>query len=149
VLRSLCTQVVPNTGKTETLIHNFEDWKSVKDQGLVFDWDDAAGNAARREAGLKLEKLRNAEIKRKRQSKAKTAKLMGKKTGATATTRMPVRSSRGHCRPSPGSLSLTRSLVAGARSRSLAGQKREILSSSLLSTDVLRYAIDALDRRNT
>ena len=90
VLRSLCTQIVPNTGKTETLIHNFEDWKSVKDQGLVFDWDDAVGNAARREAGLKLEKLRNAEIKRKRQSKAKTAKLMGKKTGATATTRMPV-----------------------------------------------------------
>ena len=142
MLRSLCTQVVPNTGKTETLIHNFEDWKSVKDQGLVFDWDDAAGNAARREAGLKLEKLRNAEIKRKRQSKAKTAKLMGKKTGATATTRMPVRSSRDLCRPSPGSLSLTRSLTRSlvlARSRTLTGQKREILIIAAFY-DVLRYA---------
>jgi len=87
----LCTQTVPNTGKTETLVHNFEDWRSVRESSdLQFDWDDVAGNAARREAGLRLEKLRNAEIKRKRQSKAKTAKLMGKtKSGSNVATRMP------------------------------------------------------------
>ena len=90
VLRSLCTQIVPNTGKTETLIHEFDSWASVQaNSELAFDWDDAAGNAARREAGLRLEKLRNQEMKRKRQAKAKKAKSMGKKTGANVATRMP------------------------------------------------------------
>ncbi len=36
------------------------------DREIAFDWDDAVGNMARREAGLKLEALRNAEIRRRR-----------------------------------------------------------------------------------
>lgn len=41
-------------------MHEFADWASVKkDRSLTFDWDDALGNAARREAGLRLEKMRN------------------------------------------------------------------------------------------
>ena len=45
----------------------FEGWSSVKgDAEIAFDWDDATGNAARRQAGLKLEAMRNAEIKRRR-----------------------------------------------------------------------------------
>jgi len=33
------------------------------DAEIVFDWDDNTGNTARKAAGLKLEKLRNAEIR--------------------------------------------------------------------------------------
>lgn len=48
----------------QVLMSEFEGWASVQgDKEIAFDWDDAAGNAARREAGLKLEKLRNAEIR--------------------------------------------------------------------------------------
>ena len=48
----------------QVLMSEFEGWASVQgDREIAFDWDDAAGNTARREAGLKLEKLRNAEIK--------------------------------------------------------------------------------------
>jgi len=48
-------------------VSEFEGWASVRgDAALVFDWDDAAGDAARRERGLRLEKLRNAEMKRRR-----------------------------------------------------------------------------------
>jgi len=88
VLRSLCTQIVPNSGKTETLIHEFESWASVNnDESLMFDWDDIAGNAARREAGLKLEKLRNAEIKRRRTIGRKGRKA----SGSNVLTRMPTK----------------------------------------------------------
>lgn len=90
VLRSLCTQIIPNSGKTETLIHEFESWESVnKDESLLFDWDDAAGNAARREAGLRLEKLRNAEIKRRRTADRKGKS--GAKSGPNILTRMPTK----------------------------------------------------------
>lgn len=67
VLRSLCSCVLPN-GRLETLVHTFESWASVReDAGLAaFDWDDAAGNAARRAAGLALEEARNAEARRLR-----------------------------------------------------------------------------------
>lgn len=42
------------------MIHEFESWASVQaEKSLQFDWDDAVGNAARREAGLRLEKMRN------------------------------------------------------------------------------------------
>ena len=45
----------------------FEGWSSVKgDAEIAFDWDDAVGNAARRAAGVKLEAMRNAEIRRRR-----------------------------------------------------------------------------------
>jgi uncharacterized protein with von Willebrand factor type A (vWA) domain len=96
VLRSLCTQVVPNTGKVETLMHEFDSWASVKaDTGLAFDWDDAAGNASRREAGLKLEKLRNAEMKRRRQAKSKKAMSLGKKSVAgNVAYRMPTKNTQ-------------------------------------------------------
>lgn len=66
VLRSLCACVLPN-GKVETLVHAFESWAGVRgDARLAFDWDDAAGNAARRAAGLALEEARNAESRRLR-----------------------------------------------------------------------------------
>jgi hypothetical protein len=49
------------------MVSEFEGWASVQvDKEIAFDWDDAAGNAARRAAGLKLEALRNAEMKRRR-----------------------------------------------------------------------------------
>jgi hypothetical protein len=48
-------------------VHEFSSWASVAaDRALAFDWDDAAGAAARRAAGLRLEKMRAAEIKRRR-----------------------------------------------------------------------------------
>eukprot|EP00884_Botryococcus_braunii_P013814 jgi/Botrbrau1/22433/Bobra.0091s0035.1 len=66
VLRALCSSILPN-GKNEVLVSEFEGWTSVRGQtGLVFDWDDAAGNSARRAAGLRLEDLRQKEIRRKR-----------------------------------------------------------------------------------
>ena len=90
VLRSLCTQIIPNSGKTETLIHEFESWDSVnKDDSLSFDWDDAVGNAARRDAGLRLEKLRNAEIKRRRNAGKKGKSVA--KPGSNVLTRMPTK----------------------------------------------------------
>lgn len=66
VLRALCSHTLPS-GKHEVLVSEFSDWASVSsDASLQFDWDDVAGNTARREAGLRLEKLRQAEIKRLR-----------------------------------------------------------------------------------
>ncbi|GAB4823718.1 hypothetical protein N2152v2_010764 [Parachlorella kessleri] len=66
VLRALCSQMLPN-GKNETLVHEFESWASVqREASLQFDWDDALGNKQRREAGLRLEKMRQAEMKRRR-----------------------------------------------------------------------------------
>lgn len=67
VLRGLCSHTLPN-GKNETIIHEFDSWSSVNknELGLVFDWDDIEGNAKRREAGLKMEKLRLQEVKRRR-----------------------------------------------------------------------------------
>ena len=51
----------------QLLVNEFEGWASVRgDAALTFDWDDAAGDAARRERGLRLEKMRNAEMKRRR-----------------------------------------------------------------------------------
>ena len=51
----------------QVMVSEFEGWSSVKgDAEIAFDWDDAMGNAARRTAGLKLEAMRNAEIKRRR-----------------------------------------------------------------------------------
>lgn len=42
-------------------MHEFESWAGVQaDRSMQFDWDDALGNSARREAGLRLEKLRQA-----------------------------------------------------------------------------------------
>ena len=44
----------------QALVHKFESWAGVQaDRSMQFDWDDALGNAARREAGLRLEKMRN------------------------------------------------------------------------------------------
>ena len=51
----------------QTLVTEFEGWASVQgDKEIAFDWDDAMGNTARRDAGLKLEALRNAEIRRRK-----------------------------------------------------------------------------------
>ena len=58
VLRSLCSHVLPS-GHLEVLISSFESWAGVSaDPAMQFDWDDAAGNTARREAGLRLEAMR-------------------------------------------------------------------------------------------
>jgi hypothetical protein len=58
VLRALCSHTLPS-GKNEVLVHEFDSWATVAaDRGMQFDWDDAAGNAARRERGLRLEKMR-------------------------------------------------------------------------------------------
>ncbi len=51
----------------QTLVTEFEGWASVQgDKEIAFDWDDAMGNTSRRDAGLKLEALRNAEIRRRK-----------------------------------------------------------------------------------
>ena len=69
VLRSLCSHRLSQSGKMEVLVHQFESWSSVQaDTSLRFDWDDSSGNKARREAGLRLEKLRQEEMKRRRRS---------------------------------------------------------------------------------
>jgi len=67
VLRSLCSSIAPN-GRSETLVHTFESWASVEaDDSLGgIDWDDAAGDASRRAAGLALEKMREDEMRRRR-----------------------------------------------------------------------------------
>lgn len=58
VLRSLCSHVLPS-GHLEVLVSRFESWAGVNaDPAMQFDWDDAAGNAARRSAGLRLEEMR-------------------------------------------------------------------------------------------
>jgi uncharacterized protein with von Willebrand factor type A (vWA) domain len=88
VLRGLCSQTLPN-GKTETIIHEFESWSSVnKDESLKFDWDDEVGNVKRREAGLKLEKWRQQEIKRRRGVKV-ALKKEGGGGGVDKMARMP------------------------------------------------------------
>lgn len=80
VLKSLCTNYLPN-GKVETLVSAFENWASVQaDDSLKFDWDDVEGNTRRRLAGLALEKKRQAEIKRKRTA----ARQLDKAGGVTA-----------------------------------------------------------------
>lgn len=79
VLKSLCSHIVPGSGKLEVLVHEFDSWASVQaDKAMRFDWDDAAGNAARREAGLRLEKLRQAEMKRRRLGKKGAGKSEGR-----------------------------------------------------------------------
>ena len=89
VLRSLCSAILPN-GKAETLVHTFEGWASVAgNDGLAgIDWDDEAGNTARREAGLALEAMREAEIRRRRVDnkhlKVKAPPAGGRKRGAAA-----------------------------------------------------------------
>jgi len=83
VLRGLCSHVLPVSGKVEVLVHEFDSWASVQaDRSMKFDWDDVAGNAARREAGLRLEKLRMAEMKRRR-------KGPGSGRGSNKAVRMP------------------------------------------------------------
>ncbi|KAI7841137.1 hypothetical protein COHA_005107 [Chlorella ohadii] len=86
VLRGLCSHTLPS-GKNEVLIHEFESWASVQaERTLQFDWDDAMGNQARREAGLRLEKLRQEEIRRRRgeargdKKNAKAVRMPGKNT---------------------------------------------------------------------
>lgn len=74
VLRALCSHTLPS-GKHECLVTEFSNWASVNaDDSLKFDWDDVAGNSARREAGLRLEKLRQQEIKRLRLESRQAAK---------------------------------------------------------------------------
>ena len=71
----------------QVLVSEFEGWSSVKgDAEIVFDWDDAVGNAARREAGIKLEAMRNAEIRRRRLEKSGTG---GKSGGRDVARLMP------------------------------------------------------------
>eukprot|EP00798_Chlamydomonas_sp_ICE-L_P011915 gene11915-15016_t len=95
VLRSLCTNYLPN-GKIETLISEFSDWKSVQaDDTFNLDWDDVEGNQKRRLAGLKREKARQEAMRTLRvQTKAsdrrssvssndKNLKAMGLGSGAT------------------------------------------------------------------
>jgi len=93
VLRGLCSHVLPKSGKLETLVHEFDSWPSVmQDRGMKFDWDDAAGDAARKEAGLRLEKLRNAEMKRRRNIGKGPSIGAGSKSGGKAAkqaVRMP------------------------------------------------------------
>lgn len=87
VLRALCSHTLPS-GKNEVLVHEFDSWATVAaDRGMQFDWDDAAGNAARRERGLRLEKMRQAEIKRRRMD-ARGLEEGGKKRDAKMM-RMP------------------------------------------------------------
>lgn len=66
------------------MVTEFEGWASVdKDPAMVFDWDDLAGDAKRREAGLKLEAKRLAEMKRlKKESRAAGGGKAGPEKGA-------------------------------------------------------------------
>lgn len=85
VLRGLCSQVLPS-GKMETLVHEFDSWPSVmQDRAMKFDWDDVAGDTARREAGIRLEKLRNEEMRRRRG----VTKNKGGSGNAKQAVRMP------------------------------------------------------------
>eukprot|EP00803_Ostreobium_quekettii_P008826 evm.model.scf_2565.1 EVM.evm.TU.scf_2565.1 scf_2565:1050-6339(-) len=69
VLKSLCTNYLAN-GKAELRVSEFENWGSVQeDKALQFDWDDIAGDTARRLVNLEREKLRLEEIKRRRLQK--------------------------------------------------------------------------------
>jgi hypothetical protein len=62
VLKGLCSHTLPS-GKNEVLVHEFESWASVqREKSLQFDWDDALGNKERREAGLRLEKMRQVRV---------------------------------------------------------------------------------------
>lgn len=89
VLRALCSHIVPSSGKLEVLVHEFESWASVQaDESMAFDWDDVIGNAARREAGLRLEKLRQAEMKRRRLVQKGGVGLVGG-VSSKAAKRMP------------------------------------------------------------
>lgn len=64
----------------QVLVSEFEGWSSVKgDAEIAFDWDDAVGNAARRAAGIKLEAMRNAEMRRRR---LEARGVTGAKSGA-------------------------------------------------------------------
>lgn len=91
VLKSLCTHSIPRSGKIETLIHEFESWASVQaDHSLRFDWDDIAGNNARRAAGLRLESLRQSEIKRRRQQRRNTYDKTKTNPGSKVLTQMPT-----------------------------------------------------------
>ena len=59
-LTKLTTLTTPPPPPLQVLVHEFESWASVQaEKSLQFDWDDAMGNTARREAGLRLEKMRN------------------------------------------------------------------------------------------
>jgi hypothetical protein len=95
VLRAPCSHMLPGSGKTETLVHIFESWDSVAtDKGGLgaVDWDDAAGQAARREAGLRLEKMRAAEIKRRRGAgREGEVEGSGRKKPDARAVRMPGR----------------------------------------------------------
>ncbi len=63
----------------------FEGWASVEgDKELAFDWDDAAGDAKRREAGLRLEKLRLAEMKRRKAAARSSGSASGPDQGSKA-----------------------------------------------------------------
>lgn len=67
----------------------FEGWASVEgNKDMAFDWDDALGDAKRRERGLRLEKLRVAEQRRRSKSNRGTGggadQVMGSKAMAEA-----------------------------------------------------------------
>ena len=66
-----CCQVVVSVATmlpaVQVLVTEFEGWASVEgDKELAFDWDDLAGDLKRRQAGLRLEALRLAEMKRRK-----------------------------------------------------------------------------------
>lgn len=85
VLKALCASYLPN-GKSQTLVTEFEGWASVDaDPTMKFDWDDLAGDARRREAGLKLESQRLAEMKRLKKDNRSTG---GKKEAVKGTAEM-------------------------------------------------------------
>ena len=72
--------VTEHLQRVQVLVSEFEGWSSVRgNPEIAFDWDDAVGNAARRAAGIKLEAMRNAEIRRRRLESRGGA---GAKTGA-------------------------------------------------------------------
>lgn len=73
----------------QALVTEFEGWASVEgNKDMAFDWDDALGDAKRRERGLRLEKLRVAEQRRRSKSTRGTGggadQVMGSKAMAEA-----------------------------------------------------------------
>ena len=67
------------------MVTEFEGWASVQGNNeMVFDWDDALGDAKRRERGLRLEKMRLAEMKRRKLGSRGTGGGMDEQMGSKA-----------------------------------------------------------------
>ena len=84
-VRACATATIKAHRSLQVLVTEFEGWASVEgDKELAFDWDDAAGDTKRREAGLRLEALRLAEMKRRKAAGRSSGSVGGPDKGSKA-----------------------------------------------------------------